>query len=114
MRLEVAALGRQPGLARRALVGAAQRLQPLRRLNVGKDRARLAAAETAQAVQPEIEWRRHDLAESRSEVARRMSVHIADEPQRQVIVLRIDPARPRQPGAQQRQTVGDAWWNLDG
>ena len=114
MRLEIAPLRRQSCIARRAFVGPPQRLESLRRLDIGKDRARLAAAETAEAVQPELERRRDDLAESGGKVPRRVPINIADEAQRQVIILRIDPARTRYPGAEQGETLGDAGRDLDG
>src|SRR5262245_65865876 len=114
MRLVVAALRRQPRLARRALIGSSQSFEPLRRPDAGEDGPRLAAAETAETGHLELERRRHDLAERRLEVPRRGPVHIADEAQGEVIVLGIDPARAGEPGTKHGQALGDAFRNLDG
>src|SRR5262245_20064398 len=114
MRLVVAALRRQPRLARRALIGSSQSVEPLRRPDAGKNGPRLAAAETAETGHFELERRRHDLAERRLEVPRRGPVHIADEAQGAVIVLRVDSARAGETGAKNGQALGQALRNLDG
>ena len=113
MRLEIAALRRQAGLPCRALIGAAQSVEPFGRRDAGKDRPRLAAAKTAKPVQPKLERVCHDLAQCGGEIPRGVPVDIADEAERQMIVLGIDPTRAGKPRAQQRQPLGDAAWDFD-
>ena len=62
MRLEVATLGRQPGLARGALVCPANMAETLLVDDEGEDRARLMTAEASKPVQPESEGRELDPA----------------------------------------------------
>src|SRR5262249_28731092 len=54
------------------------------------------------------------LAQGEGEVVRRSAVDIADEAEREMIVLRIDPACAGEAGTKQRQACGDALRNLDG
>src|SRR4029453_7852203 len=114
MRLEVAPLGPKPSFARGALVGPAQCGKPVGRRKLGKDRARLVAAEAAKPVELELERSSSDLAQGEGEVMRGRAVDIADEAERQMVILRIDPARTGEPRAQHRQPRGDALRNLDG
>src|SRR4029450_94205 len=114
MRLEVAPLGRKPSFARGALVGPAQCGKPVGRRKPGKDRARLVAAEAAKPVELELERSSSDLAQGEGEVMRDRAVDIADEAERQVIILGIDPPCAGEPRAEHRQSRGNALRNLDG
>ena len=63
----------------------------------------LRAAERGQAIEPQLEILAPDLAEHPGDFLRDFVIDIADEAQRQMVVFGIDPARARQPAAQQRQ-----------
>jgi len=114
MRLEVSPLGRKPSLAGGPLIRSAQGGKPFGRRESGKNRARFVAAEAAKPVQLELEGSGGDLAQGEREVMRGRAVDIADEAEREVIVLGINPARAGEPRAEQRQPRGDALRNLDG
>ena len=51
-------------------------------------------------------WMR-DAFEDQRDVARQCAIHIADKPQREVIVIRLNPARARQAAAQHGKRLGD-------
>ena len=74
--------------------------QGLRRRHRCDHGARLAAAERRQPVQMKFECVAFDAAKQRGDFVRDHIVDVADEAQRQVIILRIDPARARQSAAQ--------------
>src|SRR6185436_14801483 len=54
-----------------------------------------------------------DAPEQRSDLARGLVVDIADEAQRQMVVLRIDPARARQAAAQHGEHLRDVFGNFE-
>src|SRR5262245_45561035 len=114
MRLEIATLRREACFARCPLVGPAQDGEPFRWRETGKDRARLVATETAEAVELELERSGVDLAQGECEIVCGGAVDIADEAKREVIILGIDPARATESCAQHRQPRGDALRDLDG
>src|SRR5262249_60545558 len=80
----------------------------------GDYRARPAAAERREALETELETPPVDLVEERSDLVREHVVDVADEAQREMIVLRIDPARARQASAQHRQRERDIPGNFEG
>ncbi len=86
--------------------------QRLRRRDIRHHRARLAAAERGQALHVQIEGAALDTAQQRGDLMRGHVVDVADEAQRQVIVLRIDPARARQAAAQRGERLSDVGRNF--
>ena len=81
-----------------------QRRRPA--LTSGDHRARLAAAERGEPVEPQFEAAALHSAEQPGDLVRECVVDVADEAQRDVIVFGIDPARARQAAAQDRQRLG--------
>ena len=68
--------------------------------------ARLAAAEGREPVEAQLERPALDASEQAGDVARQRIVDVADEAQREVIVFRIDPARPGQTAAHHGKRIG--------
>ncbi len=60
------------------------------------DRPRLAATERGEPIQAQLERPPLYAAEQTGDVAGQRIIDVADEAQRQMIILRIDPACPRQ------------------
>ena len=60
---------------------------------------RLAAAEGGEPIKAQFERPALNAPEQAGDIARERVVDIADEAQREMIVLRIDPARPGQTAA---------------
>ena len=87
--------------------------QGLRLRNRGDHRARLAAAERRQTLQVQIESAALDAAEHEGDFLGDQVVDVADEAQRQMIILRIDPARARQSAAQHAERLSDIGGNFD-
>src|SRR5439155_512302 len=78
----------------------------------GDHRSRPAAAERSQAVEAQLERPPVDLIEQRRDLVGEHVIDVADEAQRQVIVLRVDPARARQAAAQHGERKRDLARNL--
>src|SRR6185437_9114203 len=97
MRQELARLRLKPDAPQAPLLLGLQTGQRPLRLDAGDDRARLRAAERAQPLETHRDKRAAYVAERLGDVARRGAVHVADEPERDVIVLRLDPARADAP-----------------
>src|SRR6516164_5076353 len=72
----------------------------------GDDRTRLAAAEGGQSVEPQLERPPLNAAKKTGNVARQRIIDVADEAQCQMIIFRVDPARPWQTAAHHRKRVG--------
>ena len=64
-------------------------------------------------VEPQAESGAPDAVETLGDRFGLDHVDVADEAQRQVVVVRIDPARPRQAAPQHGQPVGDLGGDLD-
>src|SRR5215472_14415083 len=62
----------------------------------GDDSPRLAAAERGQSIETEVERLAMNAAKHAGDLSRQSVVDVADEAQRQMIVLRVDPTRSRQ------------------
>ena len=91
VRLEGARLGRQARRSRRALIGARERLELGARLDAGPQRARLVAAEHAEAGEAHLEGVDGDRGEPVGELRRLLVGDVAGKAQRQVQVLRLEP-----------------------
>ena len=85
-------------------------------------RLRAPTATTARGLRPpnehqpfqmKIESPALDAAEHQGDFLRDHVVHVADEAQRQMIILRIDPARARQSAAQHDERLADIGGNFD-
>src|SRR5690242_12626110 len=74
---------------------------------------RLARAERADAVETQRELAAADAAKLAGDFVGVVQVDVADEAERQVIVLGVDPARARQAAAEERQAVADIARNFD-
>jgi hypothetical protein len=107
MRRELARFGGEADAAQGALVLGLQFDQRRGGLRVDDDGARPAAAKGADAVQRHPEARPGDGVERVGDIAGRRAVDIADEAQRQMIEIRLQPARARQAAAQRGKFGGE-------
>ena len=108
-----AALGLEPEPLQEPLVLGLQLHQRRDRRGGGDQRARLAAAERRQPVEPQLERHAPAAAEHAGDFMRQRVIDVADETQRQVIILGIDPARARQAAAHHGKRLGDMRRNFE-
>ena len=107
MRRELAPFGLEAQALHQPFELGLQFHQRLDRLDPDDDRARLASAKCRQSAEPHLEAAPLHAVEQQRDLVRQPIVDIADEAQRDVIILRVDPARSRQPAPQQCQRLAD-------
>jgi hypothetical protein len=108
MRRVFAPLRLKPHSSQQPLLLGLQLHQLRHRLDGRDQRARLAAAERQKPVKLKFEGVALQPIEQASDFARQRIVDIADEAQRDVIIFRIDPARPGQAGRPPRMIASDS------
>src|SRR3954464_2817891 len=96
MRRELAPFRLEPNAAQQPLMFGLQLHQRGRGSDERDDGARPVAAESRKRIELDLESLAPDLAEDEGGLARDGFIHVADEAQSDVIIFRIDPARPRQ------------------
>src|SRR5207248_4000271 len=79
----------------------------------GDHRARPATAERSQALEAKLEPRPVDLIEQGGDLMGNHVVDVADEPQGQMIIFRVDPARARQAAAEHGEGKRDFRGNFE-
>jgi hypothetical protein len=79
----------------------------------GNDSARLAAAKRRQAVQAKLERLPMDAAKNASDFVGQGVVDVTDEPQREMVVFRVDPTRPRQAAAHHGEGLANRLRHFD-
>ena len=107
MRDVFAPLRLEPDPLHQPLVLGLQLHQRLGRSERGHDRARLAPAERFEILHPQLERLAPHASQQGGDLVRDDVVDVADEAQRHMIVLGIDPARTRQPAAQRGERLAD-------
>src|SRR5215831_12880606 len=107
MRRELAAFRLEPDALHQPLVFGLHIKQGSRRRNACDHRARLAAAERGKPLQMQLKWHTFDAAKHGPDFMGDIVVDVADKPQRQMVVFRVDPARARQAAPQGGKALSD-------
>ena len=106
MGMKLSRLGLEANAAHRAFVAALQHAQGLRHFDARPQGVRPRAAEFADALQLDLERRDGNERQRRVDIGRDVLGHIADETQRDVEIIALDPARAFEPLLQPRQLLG--------
>lgn len=114
VRLVLAALGRNAAIADGGLAGAHEPGEVWRGRHACPERGRLPAAKTADARERDLEGCCGDAAKLRVDVAGDGLIHVTDEAEGEVVLLRRAPGRTWHICLQRQQPVGDAFGNRDG
>src|SRR5262249_45113266 len=113
MRDIFAALGLESDTLHQPLVLGLQFHQRLRRSEGGYDLPRFAPAKRYEIFDAQFERLAPHASQHGCDLVRDNIIHIANEAQRDMIVLGIDPACARQAATQHRQRLAHVEWNLE-
>ncbi len=113
MRHEAARLRRDADAAQQPLLFGLQFQQGRGRLRLGHDGAGLVAAEMIEPLQRHREGLAADARQHLVDGIGGLAVDVADEPQREVVVGDVDPARPREAAPHEREFLGEAGRDLE-